>query len=508
MSQFISPPQELPQEALLRALFENYESVYVVDEETSAFQCYHESDSYSSLCLNSSGQDFFASLEAEIPRTVYPADQDYVHGMLSRRALLDGLSRDRYYGFIYRIMIDSVPLYHKLRAIRDTINGRPCFLIGIRNIDVVFRRDLAHIETISSMHKKDQNHLKAILASAAGYLEANLTQNRVLELSSFIFTPVPKGPSLEIPLGVLLSYTEFQKSIEKKLLAESQEAYRRVSDREFLIRCYEQGERRASVSFAFQVEGWPIIHCKKVFYLYRDDVSGDILTFTVTYDLTQTQRQEKERKELETELQLSRIRNSSSQMQPHFLYNVLGSLQEVILEDPAYASSILGDFTTHLRSCIRAMSSDDLIPFDQELSNVKAYLNIEKMRFGRKLEISYDITEKNFNIVPLSVQTLVENAVRHGVYQRGPAGGAVTIRTESKKDRVIITVSDTGVGFDSDAFLQGLSKKHRDSTGLRNLIFRLEHIMQAKVDIHSVIGVGTTVTISIPKGDNNESNHS
>ena len=507
MNQNYSSSHAFTQAVLLRALFENYESIYVIDEETSAFQCYHESNSYSSLSLDSSGEDFFDSVMVELARTIYPADQEHVRRMLSRRAVLDGLSRDQTYGIVYRLMIDGRPVYHKFRATKDEINGRPSILVGIRNVDTAFRRDLKQIELISSLQKKEQNHMKAILASAVGYLEANLTQDRVIELSPYVFTPNPKEEPKQIPLDGLLSYTALQKRVEESLVVENREDYRRFSNRDFLIHCYQEGEKRASVSFAVQAPGLPVIHCKKVFYLYQDDVSGDILTFTVTYDLTQTQRHEKERKELENELQMSRIRNSTSQMQPHFLYNVLGSLQEVILENPAYASEILGDFTTHLRSCIRAMTSDALIPFVQELANTKAYLNIETMRFGSKLQVCYELAEDDFSIVPLSLQTLVENAIRHGIHHRGMAGGKVTIRTESVPDGILITVADTGVGFDVNDLLQGSSEKHKESTGLKNLIFRLEHIMQARVTIKSTIGAGTSASIMIPKGDNHERNN-
>ena len=122
----------------------------------------------------------------------------------------------------------------------------------------------------------------------------------------------------------------------------------------------------------------------------------------------------------------------------------------------------------------------------------------EKMRFGSKLNVIYEIKTSDFSVLPLSIQPIVENAVRHGIYQRGPVGGTVRIRTDALPDCWRITVSDTGVGFDAEAFLQGSSANHADSTGLKNLIFRLEHVMNGKVSIHSVIGVGTTISISIP----------
>ena len=197
-----------------------------------------------------------------------------------------------------------------------------------------------------------------------------------------------------------------------------------------------------------------------------------------------------------------RLRNFTSQMQPHFLYNALGSIQEIVLEDPAYASELIGDFTIHLRSCIRAMANDAPIPFDQELANIKAYVNIEKLRFGAKLDVLYDIQTRDFTIIPLSVQPLVENAIRHGIYERGEQGGQVIIKTEQRKGAVLITVEDNGVGFDVEKYQRDVSLGVRDSTGLKNIVFRLDKMMQAKVTIKSIIGTGTTITITVPHKEN------
>lgn len=105
-----------------------------------------------------------------------------------------------------------------------------------------------------------------------------------------------------------------------------------------------------------------------------------IILFTLLRVRTEQQMREAGMKVLETENELITVRNKLSmhQMQPHFLYNALASIREIILEDPEYASELLCDFTTHLRACIRGMSDVDQIPFRQELENIRAYLNIEK----------------------------------------------------------------------------------------------------------------------------------
>ena len=358
------------------------------------------------------------------------------------------------------------------------------------------------------MHSKEINHLEAILASAEGYMEANLTRDTITELSSRL-VPADILERLRLPeADGAISYSAFQRWRIENLIVENAGQYARISSSAFLIACFGRGDRRASVSFSMKTPSGTIQPCRKVFSLYQDESSGDVLAFCVLYDLTEQQRREKELRDLERQLQLSRIRNFTSQMQPHFLYNALGSIQEIVLEDPQYASDLIGDFTVHLRSCIRAMSSDAPIPFDQELANIKAYVNIEKMRLGDKLQILYDTEATRFPILPLSVQPVVENAIRHGVYQRGEKGGTVLIKTRERQDSWLITVQDTGVGFDVATFQTDVSCGRKDSTGLKNIMFRLSKVMNGTIDIESTPGTGTTVTICIPKEcEANESNH-
>ena len=131
------------------------------------------------------------------------------------------------------------------------------------------------------------------------------------------------------------------------------------------------------------------------------------------------------------------------------------------------------------------------------------------MRFGDKLQVQYDIQELDFNLVPLSIQPLVENAIRHGIYERGSVGGIVKISSYRDVNDIVIKVEDNGVGFDVDKIQQEVQAKTRDSTGLQSLIFRFEKLMHAKVKVESVIREGTSITVRIPmKGEtNSESNY-
>ena len=106
----------------------------------------------------------------------------------------------------------------------------------------------------------------------------------------------------------------------------------------------------------------------------------------------------------------------------------------------------------------------------------------------------------DFPVIPLSIQPIVEDAIRHGIYESGCLDGLVTVRTAETEDSITITVIDNGNGFDPEIIKSQTETGKRDHAGLQNLIFRLENMMNASVDIQSKIGEGTRVEVVIPKG--------
>ncbi len=207
-------------------------------------------------------------------------------------------------------------------------------------------------------------------------------------------------------------------------------------------------------------------------------------------------RKEKEQMQLlKQELEQNRIKVLLSQIQPHFIYNTLGSIRMIIMQDPDKASDLLYQFTLYLRSNIKALSSDAPQPFAEELKNTQAYLSIERMRFGDKLKTDFQIECDDFCVVPLTIQPIVENAVKHGIFEKGTEGGTVTVHSFQTADSYGIEVRDDGVGFDVEKEL----KENTNSFGLKNLIYRLESLMSATVEIQSELGKGTLVTVTIPK---------
>ena len=488
-------------EAIVGALSENYESIYSVDLTTGEYDVYYESDSYRRLELSHSGSDFFATLDEEVEKVIDPEDKPYVLKMLSKETLTAGVSEGKYHELVYRVIRNGRQVYHQLRATLRRIDGRDYALMGVRDVDAVVRLNAARENALASERQKSGNYLDAILATAAAYIDANLTGDCVLSQSTGP-TGKPGSRLAEVPsVEEMPCYGAFQSWVADNLISRNREKYLQVSSRKHLLECFERGTRRASVPFSIRTLDDGAVPCRAIFYLYREKATKDVHSLCVIYDLTDEQRREKELEDLKFQLDLSRIRNSTSQMKPHFLYNALGSIQEVVLEDPVRAAGLLEDFTVYLRSCVKAMDGDDPIPFMQEIENIKAYTSIEKMRLGDRLAIVYELAETDFKVLPLSIQPLVENAIRHGIYPLGKMGGTVVIRSFAIDDEWIVQVIDTGRGFNSEEHGRKLAEWGEDSTGLRNIRFRLEKILGATMEVASAEGCGTCVTVRIPRGE-------
>ena len=210
-------------------------------------------------------------------------------------------------------------------------------------------------------------------------------------------------------------------------------------------------------------------------------------------------RRVRENRELARMLRKSRAELMASQIKPHFIYNTLNSIRTLIKIDPEQAQKTVYDFSTYLRSNLENVGERELISFSDELRHINAYLNIEKIRFGERLCVAEDIGTKSFQIPPLSVQPLVENAVKHGLCAKMD-GGTVTIRSREEADAYVVEVEDDGIGFDVESIeKRGKVNDKFSHIGLENIRFRIREIARGRLDIHSRPGEGTKVTVTFPK---------
>jgi hypothetical protein len=186
-----------------------------------------------------------------------------------------------------------------------------------------------------------------------------------------------------------------------------------------------------------------------------------------------------------------RIKIMMSQIQPHFLYNTLSSIQALCLKDPEKAFDVTEKFGAYLRQNIDSLDRPELIPFEKELEHTRVYSEIEMIRFP-SIRVEYDTPDTGFMIPALTVQPLVENAIRHGV--RGAENGVVRVSSKKKDGFYEIVIGDNGKGFDPEA----AEKSDGTHIGIRNVRERISSLCCGTMTVESADGKGTKIVIRIP----------
>ena len=234
---------------------------------------------------------------------------------------------------------------------------------------------------------------------------------------------------------------------------------------------------------------------------YLADVISD---FVMEIDLSNKEniRIATERERAEKELYQAEVQIMVSQIRPHFMYNTLSSIAMLCEIDPITARDATIHLTRYLRCNMDSLKQTRPVSFEKELEHLKHYLYIEKLRFEDLLNIEYDIQTTDFELPLLSIQPIVENAVKHGVGMKED-GGTVTIATRETETAYEVIISDDGVGFDTDAPKKEDGRSH---VGMENTRKRLKDMCDADIVITSKPGEGTTVRVIIPKKKKEEPN--
>ena len=179
------------------------------------------------------------------------------------------------------------------------------------------------------------------------------------------------------------------------------------------------------------------------------------------------------------------------QMRPHFIYNAMMSIYYLCAKDPKKAQQVTLDFTTYLRKNFTAIAGEDTISFSDELEHTRAYLAVEQVQFEDSLFVEYDTPHKNFRLPPLTLQPIVENAVKHGMDPEY-APLHIIIRTRQTDSGSEIVVEDNGPGF---APTDDASEPHIALTNIRQ---RLKLMCGGKLTIRPREDGGTVVNVTIP----------
>lgn len=184
-----------------------------------------------------------------------------------------------------------------------------------------------------------------------------------------------------------------------------------------------------------------------------------------------------------------------SQIQPHFLYNVLTTISNLCVTDPEEAEETTVLFSQYLRTNLDSLRNQEPVPFATELSHIRTYVELEKKRFGDILNVEYDIKEQGFTVPSLGIQPIVENSIKHGIRGKN-AKGTVKISTYKVDGAYKIIIEDDGIGFDMN---QPAKEDGRSHVGMTNVKARLKQMCNASIEVESSPGNGCRSEITIPE---------
>ena len=181
-----------------------------------------------------------------------------------------------------------------------------------------------------------------------------------------------------------------------------------------------------------------------------------------------------------------------SQIRPHFIYNTLGSIEQLCKLNPPKAGELVHSFAKYLRGNFGELDNPRPILISQEMEHVHHYVSIENVRFP-DMTFTFESSSEDFRIPALTVQPIVENAIKHGLMKL-PRGGTIRVLSYESEGEYFVSVTDDGVGFDTKTLAD-----ERGHVGLRNIRERLRVMVNGTLEIESTVGVGTRVLIRIPK---------
>lgn len=274
-----------------------------------------------------------------------------------------------------------------------------------------------------------------------------------------------------------------------------------------------------------------IFLCSAVFFIVSPDLVLLYIVGTLSQMILYINIQMDEAQQMELELVESRSAAMLSQIAPHFVLNALTGIGQLCRLDPLKAQEAILHFSRYFRGNVDSLSGSPLIPFSRELEHVRHYLWLETMRFEDKLRVCLADDAPDFLLPPLTIQPLVENAVRHGLSKK-EGGGSVSVTVEEDSAFWRVLVADDGLGFNMDSLPPGSqvsqirqasqnrqnrqsspSRQNRQASrnaqsgpdsghshiGIANARSRLAALCNGRLTITSAPGQGTLALIEIPK---------
>jgi LytS/YehU family sensor histidine kinase len=245
-----------------------------------------------------------------------------------------------------------------------------------------------------------------------------------------------------------------------------------------------------AINVALEGRASPFVDPFQILYVGLGTTSATTLWMLYYQVLTTARRRREQQAELELALKDAELRSLEAQLNPHFLFNCLNSIRGLIVESPLQAQDMVTRLASLLRNSLHR--GNHLVPLAAELDAIGDYLALESARFEERLQVHRDIApEATRALVPaLLLQTLVENAVKHGIAS-SPDGGAITIRASLETNVTVLEVENSG---------QWTMPSGRPGLGLVNARHRLRILFgdRATLDVRGVDGVRVLATARIP----------
>ena len=320
------------------------------------------------------------------------------------------------------------------------------------------------------------------------------------DLAAVVITDTEKilahvGTSSEYDLSGIQITTQYTKEVIQT------GEYRVVNDEDG-FGCFNRDCPLKSALIVPLVEGDTVTGTLKLFRTNKDGINNTDIKLAV--GLAQLFSTQLELSKIEYQKELlskTELKMLQAQINPHFLFNALNTIVSFVRTKPERARELIIHLADYFRQSLQFSSED--VELTREIDNIESYLAIELARFGDKLKINYSIQAGlQCRIPPLILQPIVENAVKHGIFNK-EEGGFIWIRAMENEECIELSVEDNGIGIEPELMnrlMDDLNNCHR--IGLANVHKRLvcKYGKNYGLDIQSEIGKGTIVRIRIPKG--------
>ena len=410
----------------------------------------------------------------------------YLTGMVICALFVFSLAFDRPWDghnrALFRLLITLVILFH-FGIIVEFLEGNPQFIVATRIINsLLYFNETLLIYCFWSYVREEINPDKKATAIANNVCRAALFLDLILDIFNYFF-------------GFYFYIDEGGNYVAGKWEALSQITlfiiYLMIISA--IVMAKDRTVKEKALFFSF------------IAFALIGDVSGTVMDdYTLVYPLYLFSIiliyinvfSKRGNKLLEQQLELDQQKTALmvSQIQPHFIYNVLTTISNLCVTDPEEAEETTILFSQYLRTNLDALRQTDTVSFKEELKHIATYVELEKKRFRDKINVSLDCKEVDFMVPPLGLQPIVENSIKHGIRAKATPG-TLFISSERVEGGVKVVIADDGVGFDMNAPREDDGRSH---VGMANVKSRLEHICNATVEVESSPGNGCKTTIFFP----------